>query len=138
MRKAISILFALLILVSGIHLTIASHICCGELAAVKYSITGEKATCGMEDNTASCPANGVIGTDCCKNRIATCVADNNYFPSELGIKTIPDFSAPVQYATPSVSFFATYNPATYHSMVGPPIFDFYNSVDQSFICVFII
>ena len=138
MKRLFSILFASLILFSGLHLTVASHICCGELAAVKYSVTGEKATCGMEDNTSFCPANGEIDSNCCKNRIASCMADSNYFPSSTEVKDLPSVTAPL-----FVSFTKTCVPAaniskTYHSMVGPPVLNYYNSVDQSFICVFTI
>jgi hypothetical protein len=108
------------------------------LAAVKYSVTGEKATCGMEDNSAQCPANGVIETDCCKNRIASCSTDHDYFPSFSEVKNI-------QY--PGISHFVPISSGnlaeinhseTYHSMVGPPVYHGYNFVKQSFICVFII
>ncbi|MEI7828118.1 MAG: hypothetical protein WCI31_00030 [Prolixibacteraceae bacterium] len=138
MKRAVSILFAALILVSGIHLTIASHICCGELAAVKCSITGEKATCGMEDNSAPCPANGVIEVDCCKNRIAACSTDHNYFPSFQEIENVQSLALAHFVAISSGNPSEIYSPKTYHSMVGPPVFDGYNSVKQSFICVFII
>ncbi len=138
MKKLFSILSALLILLSGLHLTVASHICCGELAAVKYSVTGEKATCGMEDHTSPSSPNGEIDTNCCKNRIASCMSDSNYFPSSKEVKDLPS-----EVASISVSFIKICIPAdlismTYHSMVGPPVLNFYNSVDQSFICVFTI
>jgi hypothetical protein len=138
MKRLFSILFASLILFSGLHLTVASHICCGELAAVKYSFTGEKATCGMEDNTGSCPANGEIDTNCCKNRVASCTSDSNYFPSTQIVKDLPAvsthlFTGPAKTCIPSA-----FVSRPLQSMVGPPVFYSFNSVDQSFICVFII
>ena len=138
MKRVISILFALLILISGINLTIASHICCGELAAVKCSITGEKATCGMEDNSAPCPSNGVIEVDCCKDRIAFCSTDHDYFPSFQEVKNIQSLTISHFVAISTGNLAEIYYPETHHSMVGPPVFDGYNSVKQSFICVFII
>ena len=138
MKKLFSILFASLILLSGLHLTVASHICCGELAAVKYSVTGEKASCGMEDNTGSCPANGEIGTNCCKNRIASCMSDGNYFPSSPEVKDLPSVTAPHFVFLTKIFIPAAQISKSYHSMVGPPVLHSYNSVDQSFICVFTI
>jgi len=138
MKKILSILFASLVLISGVHLTVASHICCGELAAVKWSLTGEKATCGMEEGTAPCSKNGELDTNCCKNIISVCTADSNYFPvlhaaKVLPVETIPLFANAI--------FLPIANPfldETYHSMVGPPIFESCNSVEQAIICVFII
>jgi hypothetical protein len=138
MKKVLSILFASLILVSGIHFTIASHICCGELASVKYSVTGEKATCGMEDNSAQCPANGVFEADCCKNHIASCSTDHNYFPSYQEVRNVQSLDIPNFYSISAGDLAEIYRPETYHSMVGPPVYYGYSFVKQSFICVFII
>ena len=138
MKKLFAILFALLVLLSGIHLTVASHICCGELAAVKWSVTGEKATCGMEDHTSSSPSNGAIGTDCCKNKVMSCTADSNYYPTYQVINDIASIVALSFTLFPSVDITLSHIKPTYYSMVGPPVFNSYNSVDQSIICVFII
>lgn len=139
MRKVLSILFALLILISGLHLTVASHICGGELAAVKWSVTGAKATCGMEEGTApSCPANGEMNTNCCKNIVTSCTADSNYFPVAQAAKVVPVVLTPL---FTDLSFVPAPSPSidkTYHSMVGPPVLENWNSVDQTIVCVFII
>lgn len=138
MKKVFSILFASLILLSGIHFSVASHICGGELAAVKYSMTGEKATCGMEDSENPTPINGAIQSDCCKNHVAFCSADSNYFPSFAGVKAFVTKSAPASFVLPDVFINSPVWMKTYYSMVGPPVIKFHTSVDQSFICVFII
>ena len=138
MKRAFSILFALLVLFSGMHLSVATHTCGGELAAVKYSITGEKATCGMEEDQNPAPLNGAIKSDCCKNNVASCSADNNYYPSFTEFKAFTGDHAPVMAILPGF-FISTPNLSkTYYSMVGPPVSKNYTSVDQSFICVFII
>lgn len=138
MKKAFSVLFASLILLSGMHLTFASHICCGELAAVKYSFTGEKASCGMADNQAPIPINGEIKTDCCKNKLATFATDNNYFRSFSEARAFSgDFSSLVAFL-PVFFISSPVLSKTYYSMVGPPVLQSYTSVCQSFICVFII
>jgi len=138
MKKAFAILFAALVLVSGMHLSVASHLCCGELAAVKCSFTGEKATCGMEDHQSPCLSNGVIEANCCKNQVATCKADNNYFPTSIEAKAINSIAAPVYSALPVFLPTGSVLKETYYSMVGPPVLKPFNTVDRSIICVFII
>ncbi len=137
MKKLFSILFASLILLSGLHLTVASHICSGELAAVKYSFTGEKASCGMEDDQSSTPVNGAINRVCCENNVASCSTDNNYFSSSTIVKEITREISPVcdllpEFIIPAPALFKAY-----YSMVGPPVLKSFNAVDLSFICVFI-
>lgn len=138
MKKVFSILFASIVLLSGMHLTVASHICCGELAAVKYSFTGEKATCGMEDHQGPYSANGEVKSDCCKNNVASCTADSNYFPSSQEVIDHLSLTAPI-FASLIYNFVpADVLSKAYHSMVGPPVLNSSNSVDQRIICVFII
>ena len=53
-EKLLSISFALLILLSGMHFTIDTHYCGGEFAASKASFLGELVSCGMEGIVAEC------------------------------------------------------------------------------------
>jgi hypothetical protein len=138
MKKAFAILFASLVLLSGMHLSVASHLCCGELAAVKCSFTGEKATCGMEDHQSPCSSNGVIEADCCKNQISTCKADNNYFPTSTEATAVHSIAAPLFNVLPIFLHTASVLTETYYSMVGPPVLKPFNSVERSFIGVIII
>ena len=138
MKRVFSLLFSVLILLSGMHLTVASHLCGGELAAVKCSLTGEKAGCGMQEAQIPVSGNSVFESDCCKNRIASCESDGNYFSPSREIKEPISVKAPAYVAVLSNN-----NPSfvlikTYHSMVGPPVTSPCNAVEQSIICVFII
>lgn len=67
MKKLLSILTALLILVSGMHFTMSMHFCDDSLAAVTLSAGGGDASCGMP--SAALPADGseVISVNCCHN-----------------------------------------------------------------------
>lgn len=87
MKKFFSIGFAILILLSGMHLTIATHFCGGEVAAVKWSLSGEYASCGMEDPNQTCPTHYNIKSNCCHNEVAVYSIDNNYHPSYFQYKT---------------------------------------------------
>jgi hypothetical protein len=81
MKKLLSISFALLILLSGMHLTIATHFCGGELAASKASFSGERASCGMETDKDYLLPGIHIEKDCCKNEVSVLSVDHNFSPS---------------------------------------------------------
>ena len=64
----------------------ATHLCGGEVSAVKLSFTHEKAGCGM------CAAETIPSTDktignesCCKDEMSFYAVDSNYSPSTLQI-----------------------------------------------------
>ena len=138
MKRVFSLLFSVLILLSGMHLTVASHLCGGELAAVKCSLTGELASCGMQESQIPVSGNGAIESDCCKNRIASCESDGNFFSPSRELKELPSFKAPNYVAVLCNGNPSLFLLKTYHSMVGPPITSHCSVVQQSFICVFII
>jgi hypothetical protein len=72
MRKGITILFILVMMLSGAHLTVAKHFCGGKVAATKISLSGKLATCGMEGTGGTCPSSGSnLNTHCCNNQVAT-------------------------------------------------------------------
>ncbi len=79
MKNLFSILFAVLILLSGMHLTLATHLCGGEVSAVKLSFAHEKASCGMCDEAKSTSADKTISTEgCCKDEVSFYTVDTNY------------------------------------------------------------
>jgi len=88
MKKIFSILFATLILFSGMHLTLATHICGGELAGVKLSFSGEKASCGMENNEQDSKSSNSISSNCCQNHQTVYSVDNNYNPSTFQLNDV--------------------------------------------------
>ena len=73
-------------LLSGMHFSIATHICGGEIAQVKWSFSDEKASCGMESDNETCPTDKSFSQECCHDQIVFCTVDNNYNPSTLQIK----------------------------------------------------
>jgi hypothetical protein len=82
MKKFLSISFSLLILLSGMHFTVATHYCGGKIAASKVSFSGGLASCGMENPVGQCPSTGThLASDCCHNKVSAFVVDNNYAPS---------------------------------------------------------
>lgn len=82
MKKVFSILFAALILLSGMHLSLATHFCGGEVSEVKLSFTHEKAGCGMCSDELAIPTEiSFEAESCCKDEVSFYVVDNNYNPS---------------------------------------------------------
>ena len=137
MKKGFSIAMAVLVLLTGLHLSVASHFCCGKLAAVKISITAEKATCGMEDEAElTSPSGKFIKSHCCVNELATLAVDSSYSPSQslsidLTHKIVPVFATPVLEVVRELAF-AYYS----HPIFSPPGIFRKNSVDLTAICVF--
>jgi hypothetical protein len=78
-RKGISILFGLVIMLSGAQLTIATHFCGGEVAATKVSLSGKLASCGMERTKESSTFPGThLTSHCCDDNVITIGILNNF------------------------------------------------------------
>ena len=79
-------MFALLILLSGMHLTLATHLCGGEISAVKVSFTHENANCGMcAVKQTNSTAQSISNESCCKDEMSFYAVDSNYSSSTLQI-----------------------------------------------------
>ncbi len=88
MKKLLSISFALLILLSGMHFTIDTHYCGGKFAASKASFSGELASCGMEGLVDECSAPGIhLKKHCCDDKVSALAVDHNFAPSFTGFTT---------------------------------------------------
>jgi hypothetical protein len=71
MKKTFSIVFVPIFILSGIHFSYAIHYCGGKIAATRFSLTGKKASCGMEAGRMSCPLKGNFFTSaCCFDKIS--------------------------------------------------------------------
>ncbi|MGQ9620132.1 MAG: HYC_CC_PP family protein [Bacteroidales bacterium] len=80
MKKAVTILITLVFFTYGMHISIDRHFCGGKLAAVKVSLTGEKASCGMEHGDSPCGNNLTLKSKCCEDQVLTLSGNSNYFP----------------------------------------------------------
>jgi hypothetical protein len=135
MKKIFSISFAFLILLAGTNFSIATHICGGKVAAVKWSFSGEKATCGMENSKSDCSDHNTIASNCCHNEVTVYSVDNNYNPSSFQLKEIKKkvlqvFSVPVSFS---------FNAITTNFLrtdTSPPGNLLTNAVNLADICVF--
>jgi hypothetical protein len=136
MKKFFSISIAFLILLTGTHLSVATHFCAGKVAAVKWSFSGENATCGMTDYQQTCPANKNIDSNCCKNEIANYSVDNNYTPSIYQNKEVTKDLLQVLYAPVSLSLHSFTTENFLYTNVSPPDPLMTSAVSLADICIF--
>ena len=62
MKRIVSIPLLFIILFSGINVKFASHYCGGNFSGTKVSLTGELATCGMEQEQMTESSDVLIST----------------------------------------------------------------------------
>ena len=137
MKKFLTISLALLILLSGMHFTIATHYCGGKIAATKISLSGKEASCGMisgheSDNSGETR----ISKQCCDNEFSVYKIDSDYSPSafhskEITQNIIHEFCIPEGF-----SFHSTNAVLTHPTNVSPPDYFLANAVSMAGICVF--
>ena len=136
MKTVGAIPLIILLLFTGIKVSVATHYCCGRVAATRVSLTGEQASCGMEKDYGTKPLQDVFETHCCDNVTSTCSFSNNYFPSlynydNVQLKDI----APFNLHSDTLSFLEP--PITSSDQPGrPPGTRFTNDVFLSSICVY--
>jgi hypothetical protein len=136
MNKVFSILSSVLILVSGMHLSMATHICQGEVTSKKLSFSGSTASCGMEDlSEQACPVHNSYNSNCCQNKIVVYSIDNNYQSSSYKIQ---ELTKRVAEAIPAVlltlSPFSPENTSSFYSP--PPRVELISQVSLPKICIF--
>jgi hypothetical protein len=136
MKRYLTIPLALLILVSGMHFTIATHFCGGKIAATRVSISGKEASCGMaRDVKSETAAKLGFSSNCCRNEISVYSVDDNYTPSAFNIKEITQhilhvFHIPLNYS------YSTFPSLIKLTTVSPPDYFSANAVSMTGICVF--
>ena len=138
MKRVFSILFALLILISGTQLTVSSHYCGGELAASKVSVWGGLATCGMEEKTTDeCTKPGShLGKQCCNNTISVYEVDHNYSTSFFEFKTIEQSVLQVFTLPENISIYSLTSLFQINANASPPESLLASAVSLPRICVF--
>ena len=136
MKNILTILLAALILLSGMHFSVARHLCGGEVADVKISFSEAKASCGMESNENALTAHSNITSNCCRNDVTVFAVDNYFSSSSLQIKQVnqpvhqPFFLPLIQSLYSLVPTFQAYTD------VRPPDNLIANAVSLPKICVF--
>ncbi len=136
MKKIFSIVFAAIILISGMHFSIATHLCGGEISQIKLSFTHEKAGCGMCGAEEAVPTNGFNDRDCCRDEMSFLVVDNNYNPSTLEVNKPVYHILQVFEVPKTVGIPTTYTNSALNTNVQPPGNYIASAVSLPDICVF--
>lgn len=79
MKKVFSILTVILVISAMLNISAVRHYCGGVLAASKISLSGDLASCGMEDAEKSCQpyyAGDLFQSHCCHDFITYYSLDN--------------------------------------------------------------
>jgi hypothetical protein len=137
MKKFLSIFFAFLILLTGVHLTFATHYCGGTFVASKISVSGELASCGMEgiENTCSNPGNN-LKSHCCDDQLSVYAIDNTYAPS-FSVATVVIQNVLQVFTLPVSEIFHSFLPEnTQLTDASPPDNLFTSIVNLADICVY--
>jgi len=139
MKKLFSILFAAVIVLSGMHLSLAMHECGGELAAVKWSLSEQKASCGMVmPKQTNSNKQSISEESCCKDEISDFVVDHNYNPSTLQVNE-PTFHLLQVFLIPeNTGSLAIATSFSRNTNVQPPGNYIASAVSLPDICVFLI
>lgn len=139
MKKLLSISFALLMLLSGMQLTISMHYCGGELADSKVSIVGHLASCGMEGIVDNCTASeSSLDESCCKNQISVYAIDQNYSPTYIEFNTFAQNILQVYLIPESITFHSSTAINLTSTDTSPPENALLHAVSLPKICVFLI
>jgi len=137
MRKGISILYALMMLLSGAQYTIAIHYCGGEVAATKVSLSGQLASCGMATTETSYPSSGNhFAKHCCDNKVVTIGIINN-FTAPVSIQEVnPKNILQILFLPVSQSFYYIPDSSFLYTDIGPPGGFSASAVKLNDICAF--
>lgn len=124
-------------LIALLHFSVATHYCMGKVAASKISLSGDLATCGMEnDENEPSQTDTHFTSHCCDNVLVFCGINGTYFPSftfvpESFNNDFQVFNVPANMNTCSI---ASSDPIDKYT--NPPGVSLSNNVDLSAICIF--
>ena len=137
MKRLFSISIALIMLLSGMQLTISTHYCGGELADSKVSVLGQIASCGMESATDECTQPGNhVESDCCNNKVSVYAVDHNYSPSFTEFKAFAQSVLQVFTIPENITFGSLTSLSCINTDVSPPGSLLASAVSLPKICVF--
>lgn len=76
----------LILLISGMQITLDRHFCGGELAGTKLSLTGKMASCGMIKEEPLRSDRPSIDKKCCEDQVTLFSISSRYFPEYFKLK----------------------------------------------------
>jgi hypothetical protein len=137
MKKFFTLPLVLLILLSGMRFTIATHYCSGHIAATRVSLSGKEASCGMiSDHRSDNSGEKQISKHCCDNEFSVYKIDSDYSPSAFHFKEISQNILQEFQIPEGLSFHSPIALLTHATNVSPPDCYLANAVSMANICVF--
>ena len=137
MKKVLSILTVLLTVASVAHVSVARHYCHGVPVATRVSLTGEHASCGMEESEEECPVHGHnLDRHCCDNTVSFYGIDNTTISSTYQAPEVPKTFNMLSAAFAHVVSDNLFTSVSEYSDTGPPPSFAYPAVDLPVICQF--
>jgi hypothetical protein len=135
MKKSLTILITVVLLASGMQVSIDRHYCGGELADIKLSLTGRMASCGMEKTENKCPDYPVFNKKCCEDQISFYSISSKYFPGFFKLSH-PSTGKDIPLAHISFIVLRNLNTSDFIAWELPPGDKSKSSLTLSEICVF--
>jgi len=137
-KKTLSILTVLLTIASMLNFSVARHYCRGVEVASRFSLSGELASCGMEETENGCPLHGqMLDNHCCDDSVImygidnTCINSPYSFPEESRTNHLP--LLPAQATAVNSMLLLT---GSYFTDTGPPLSRDPATVHLTSICLF--
>ncbi len=136
MRMFLAIPLLMLISFSGIRFSYSTHFCRGIFIESSFSLSGEQATCGMENTADKSSTDEVLRNHCCDNVNTSFSIFNNYI-SESKLVVEKELATSVfvntSYTTGSLTGM---NELPFSLTIRPPGACFPNSLSIQTLCVF--
>lgn len=134
MKKVFSIIIAVIMLGSGMKVSIDRHYCGGKLAATKISVTGKLASCGMETLENRNSNQLSFENKCCEDQLSYYSISDKFIPEQF--KSLQQSAGK---DIPSISglniIFNSFDHYDFNIRVLPPGDRFKSGVSLSQICV---
>lgn len=103
MKKILSILFALLIILSGMHFSLAIHLCEGKLFGSKFSFSGDHVSCGMESKSDHSGKGYQLSSECCDDQLISFTVEQEFAPSQVLVDDFNTHELPVFFLPENIA-----------------------------------
>lgn len=119
MKKVISFILSVLLLMSSTGITYAQHFCGDYEMLAKVTLGQEHLSCGMQTIDVSCGDETEGDHDCCENEYAQVTTDDNFSTVDFNFEINPEFTIAfvsvfllqnLYYSEKEQTVFAQYNP----------------------------
>jgi hypothetical protein len=135
MKGAFAILIGVVMLTSGMTVSIDKHYCGGELAETKLSFSGKLASCGMEDVHNECPDQTSMDKVCCDDQVTFYQISSNYVPEYFRVSLNTGFQD-ISSAPEGNALTRGHHMDVYRILELPPGDKFKSAPSLSEICVY--